>query len=150
MMVIEGMVVTRKRVLNREGVWASMPTRFPSGVRAITTRPSHIDVWAAPEEVIGKHSIKCVAVGGRNHRLHGMTDHRPVVCTMEVEGVERKKEERMPKFNTRRVEKNKKLKDAYREELGRLEGAPQRGRPVGEVLAFLTMAMIASAVSTIG
>ena len=139
------------RVLNREGDWASMPTRFPSGVRAITTRPSHLDVWAAPEGVIAEHNIRCVGVGGLNHRLHGMTDHRPVVCTMEVESVAQKRRAQPKKFNLKRVEKDPKLKEAYRKELGRrLGGAPAKGSPVAETLAFITMAMVAAAVSTIG
>ena len=45
------------------------------------------------------------------------------------------------KFNLKRVESDPKLKDAYRKELGRkLAGAPKRGSPVAETLAFITMA----------
>ena len=67
------------------------------------------DVLMFPDdarEAIARHNVKCERSGGHNHRLHGMTDHRPVMCTMEVESVAQRKRAQPPKFNLKRVEEH--------------------------------------------
>ena len=58
---------------------------------------------AAPDEVVARCNVKCVGVGGLDHSLHGVTDHRPVVCTMEVGAVVKARKPPPAKFNLKRV-----------------------------------------------
>jgi hypothetical protein len=69
-------------VLNRIGGFSGCPTRYPRGNQKAS--PSNIDVIAMKAMDVARLSAKCVAVGGEAHLIAGLTDHRPVVCELEV------------------------------------------------------------------
>ena len=69
-------------VLNRIGGFSEFLTGYPRGNQKAS--PSNIDVIAMKVMDVARLSAKCVAVGGEVHLVAGLTDHRPVVCELEV------------------------------------------------------------------
>ena len=69
-------------VLNRLGGFSEYPTRYPRGHQRGS--PSKIDVIAMKTMDVARLSAKRVVVGGENHLVVRLTDHRPVVCELKV------------------------------------------------------------------
>ena len=99
-------------VLNRIGGFSECPTRYPRANQKGS--PSNVDVIAMKAMDVARLSTKRVAVWGETHLVAGLTDHRPVVCELEVKHMKARVVERKCKWNMRRVEKDPTLKDTPR------------------------------------
>ena len=103
------------RIMNRIGGFSECPTRYPRGNQKGS--PSNIDIIAMKAMSVARLSAKCVAVGGETHLVAGLTDHRPVVCELEVKHRKARVVERKFKWNMRQVEKDPMLKQVFNHKL---------------------------------
>jgi hypothetical protein len=138
-------------VLNRIGGFSGCPTRFPRGNQKGS--PSNIDVIAMRAMDIARLSAKCVAVGGKVHLVAGLTDHRPVVCELEVKHRKPRVVERKYKWNMRRVEKDPALEQVFNHRLhAELQNAPggQGQESADDLLEFIATAITGTAEEVVG
>ena len=98
-------------------------------------------------------SAKCVAVGGETHLVAGLTDHKPVVCELEVKHRKASVVERKFKWNIRRVEKDPMLKQVFNHKLQvTLVGAPdgEGQESADSLLDFIAAAITETAEEVVG